>query len=69
MKFSKAIEYTADNVTIRFQPIDGVLPGFSHKVIIIRDGKAIAKDWLGSDFNVTEKNATYYYNKHILGEK
>ena len=66
MTFTKVTEYIAETVTIRFVPISNV-PGFTHKVLIIRndDRKVIKKDWLGSDFKVSEKAAKYFYEKHI----
>lgn len=64
MTFTKITEYKTDNgITIRFQPVTGY-PGFSHMVLIIHNGQLVAKDWLGSEYKVSEKHAGYYYEKH-----
>lgn len=66
LKLEKHTEYYHKDtrVSIRFIPVKNV-PGFSHRVIIRFDSEQVATDWLGDDFTITEKNARYYFKKHI----
>jgi len=65
MNFTKITKYEADNgASVVFEPVANV-PGFSHRVLLIVKGKLVAKDFLGNDFNVAEKHAKYYYEKHL----
>jgi len=64
MKFTKITEYKADAVSIRFIPVSNI-PGFTHSVDIVLNHKLVVRDWLSKDFQPSEKNATYFYGKHL----
>jgi hypothetical protein len=52
------------NIKVIFEPIN--LVGYTHRVVVVRDGYCIAKDWLGTEYNANKKAAEYYFSKHCL---
>lgn len=63
MKFTKVIRFEADGIAVDFRPVADV-PGFSHKVLILRGRDIIAKDWLGDHAAPSAKMAAFYCEKH-----
>ena len=67
MKKSTAPSFTIKNTTVYFEPIDN-LPGFTHRVAIVRDGVRIAKGWLKNEYVPSKTSARYFYKKLCLGQ-
>jgi hypothetical protein len=56
--------FARGDLTVRFEPLGNSVPGFTHRVLLIRDRTLVAKDWLGKGSRPSARVAAYYAEKH-----
>lgn len=56
--------FARGGLTVRFEPLGKSVPGFTHRVLLIRERTLVAKDWLGEGFRPSARVAAFYAEKH-----
>jgi hypothetical protein len=52
------------DLTVHFEPLGRSVPGFTHRVVLVRERTLIAKDWLSKGFRPAARVAAHYAEKH-----
>jgi hypothetical protein len=66
MTFRKVTCFEAGDVTMKFIPAND-LPGYSYRVVAMRNAEVIGHSWMGEENNPTHKNAEFFYNTIVNG--
>lgn len=57
--------YSRNGITVRFGPItEKDVPGFSHRVALLRGGTCLARDWLSGTSRPCARTAEFFAEKH-----
>ena len=68
--FTQVTQFRApDGAIVEFEPLArGAVPGFTHRVRVIRGGKLVGDDWLSATHRVGQRTARYFYeNTQMAG--
>jgi hypothetical protein len=56
--------FARGDLTVRFEPLGTSVPGFTHRVLLIRDRTLVATDWLGRGVRPSGRTAAFYADGH-----